>query len=296
MSKRNKLQGFLSQAVKQKKDSEEYIKENITIFPELRDLIEPLTEDEYKQLEENIIEEGCRDPLVLWKYEDQYALIDGHNRYSICSRHDIDFKIAVMDFEDMLGVKNWMINNQLGRRNLTPSQQSFLRGTRYNLEKAQGKRTDLSEEESDSKKSTAQRIAEEHNVDEKTIRRDAKFAEGIDIIKEQNPDLAQNILSGKEKVSKGIVQKLSESLENGSRFDSIMDISRAVKKKQEQKKKKPKQEKIKPEPNPLSERTIEAFRASLHHAIDNCIDNKDKLAFHKLKADLERLEEHLFDT
>jgi len=52
----------------------------IQIDPEFRDIIPPLTKSEFDQLEKNLIEEGCREKVIVWNS----FLIDGHNRYEIC--------------------------------------------------------------------------------------------------------------------------------------------------------------------------------------------------------------------
>ena len=91
---------------------------NIVIDKEFQSLIPALTIDEYRGLEESILSEGCRDALVLWGD----TLIDGHNRYSICKKHDIPFKTEQVDFADRDEVKIWMMKNQLARRNLTDFQ------------------------------------------------------------------------------------------------------------------------------------------------------------------------------
>ena len=90
------------------------------ILKELEVLIPPLTSEEFKQLERNILEEGIRDPLVTWNG----ILVDGHNRYRIAQEYDIDFVTVEKEFADMNAVKEWMVNNQLGRRNLP----EFVRG------------------------------------------------------------------------------------------------------------------------------------------------------------------------
>ena len=87
----------------------------LEIDTELQDLIPPLADSEYKQLERNIISDGCREPLAVW----QDVIIDGHNRFNICSDNDIDFDVVHMDFDSKTAVKVWMINNQEGRRSLT---------------------------------------------------------------------------------------------------------------------------------------------------------------------------------
>ena len=89
----------------------------IIINPTFKKLIPPLTQDEFQQLEKNILaEKKIRDPLVLWNG----TLIDGHNRYELETKLGIDFKTESMDFTDEEAAKVWIINNQLGRRNLLP--------------------------------------------------------------------------------------------------------------------------------------------------------------------------------
>lgn len=90
----------------------------ITIDTEFKSLIPPLTAEEYAGLEESIIADGCRDALVLWGD----ILIDGHNRYEICTRHNIPFETRRIEFEDRDAVKMWMMRNQLARRNLNDFQ------------------------------------------------------------------------------------------------------------------------------------------------------------------------------
>lgn len=92
------------------------------ILKELEALIPPLTSEEFKQLERNILEEGIRDPLVTWNG----ILVDGHNRYRIAQEYDIDYVTVEKEFPDILTVKVWMIVNQFGRRNLNNYQRSVL--------------------------------------------------------------------------------------------------------------------------------------------------------------------------
>lgn len=90
----------------------------IRIDEEFRDLIPPLTDDERRGLEKSLLEEGCRDALIIWGD----VLVDGHNRYEICTRHDIPFTTLSMEFESRDEAMLWMMKNQLSRRNLTTFQ------------------------------------------------------------------------------------------------------------------------------------------------------------------------------
>ena len=88
---------------------------NIYIDREFESLIPPLVDDERRQLESNLIADGCRDPLVVCE---DGLLIDGHNRFEICTRLNISFTIQVKKFDTRDDAKTWMIQNQFGRRNL----------------------------------------------------------------------------------------------------------------------------------------------------------------------------------
>ena len=91
---------------------------SIVIDKEFKSLIPPLTAEEYAGLEESILQEGCRDALIVWGD----TLIDGHNRYEICTKHNIPFETVEMFFPSRDDVKLWMMRNQLSRRNLNDFQ------------------------------------------------------------------------------------------------------------------------------------------------------------------------------
>ena len=87
---------------------------DLAFDPEFRDLIPPLNEEELKLLEESLVADGCESPIIVWNG----VIIDGHNRYAICRKHDIPFSIQEKNFDTREEVMLWMLRNQLGRRNL----------------------------------------------------------------------------------------------------------------------------------------------------------------------------------
>ena len=89
----------------------------LTIDPEFAALIPPLAPEEREQLERNILADGCRDPLTVW----DGVIVDGHNRYEICSRRGIEFDLEEKQFESRAHARIWMRENQKGRRNLSPA-------------------------------------------------------------------------------------------------------------------------------------------------------------------------------
>ncbi len=96
----------------------------LNIDEEFRSLIPPLKDEEYAGLEASILADGCRDSLVV--LGDTNTIVDGHNRYEICTKHHIGFKVLYKDFADRGEAKIWIIRNQFGRRNLNLYQRSKL--------------------------------------------------------------------------------------------------------------------------------------------------------------------------
>jgi N6-adenosine-specific RNA methylase IME4 len=141
------------------------------ILQELESLIPPLSNEEFKQLERNILEEGIREPLITWNG----ILIDGHNRYRIAQEHDMNYETLEKEFENINRVKEWMINNQFGRRNLSNYQRSVLALQledvfREKAKENQGKRTDISQISVESKPiDTQKEVAKIANVSHDTI-------------------------------------------------------------------------------------------------------------------------------
>ena len=148
---------------------------SIYVNKELRGLIPPLSEEEFEQLEKNVVEEGIRDPLVVWKQPDGHdMLIDGHNRFFISTHHaGIPFKTVNMDFADIDEAKRWIILNQFGRRNLSAYDRSVLALKLKPIiaEKAkesQGTRTDICQK-SDKSIDTKKELAKVAGVSHDTI-------------------------------------------------------------------------------------------------------------------------------
>ena len=90
------------------------------IDQEFKNLIPPLTAEEYAQLEQNCLDYGIRDSLVITALpgESDTVLIDGHNRFEIAQKHNLAYNVKRLDFKDRDAIKEWIIKNQLGRRNI----------------------------------------------------------------------------------------------------------------------------------------------------------------------------------
>ena len=95
--------------------------------PKLEALFKPLSKEKLDELEEKISTKYDGTPLYVWK---RNIIVDGHNRYPIMKKHNIDFNVE--NVEDFLGedctksdVMQWMISHQDARRNLTPGELIF---------------------------------------------------------------------------------------------------------------------------------------------------------------------------
>ena len=114
--------------------------EQLKIDPEFEKVIPPLTKDEYHQLEENILDDGrIMMPIAVWGD----IIVDGHNRYRIAREYgDIPFSTTQLTFANRYEAIAWICKNQLGRRNLSDEQKTYLLGKRYAVEKQIEKQRD----------------------------------------------------------------------------------------------------------------------------------------------------------
>lgn len=87
----------------------------LKINPDLQNFIRPLTAEEFNLLEISLKNDGCREPITI--LEDR-TIIDGHNRYAICRKHNIEYTTFVQKSLDTeTDIKLWMLYNQIGKRN-----------------------------------------------------------------------------------------------------------------------------------------------------------------------------------
>ena len=201
---------------------------NLKIDPEFQSQIPPLTDDEFKQLEENILKEGkLISPLIVWNN----TLVDGHNRYAILQKHpEIYFSTMPLPFENREEVLAWICKNQLGRRNLTPEQKKFLIGKQYSVEhrkpggNGNNQYTVTVEEPvqeelcqidtippTSAEASTRKQIAERNNVSESYVVRSEKFMRGVQIMDQMIPGMQEKILSGQFKVRDADMHRLARA-------------------------------------------------------------------------------------
>ena len=201
---------------------------NLKIDPEFQSQIPPLTDDEFKQLEENILKEGkLLSPLIVWNN----TLVDGHNRYAILQKHpEIYFSTMPLPFESREEVLAWICKNQLGRRNLTPEQKKFLIGRQYSVEHRKPGGNGNNQYTATTQKavqeelcqidtipptyaeaSIRKQIAERNNVSESYVVRSEKFMRGVEIMEQMLPGTKEKILFGQFKVRDADMYRLARA-------------------------------------------------------------------------------------
>lgn len=197
----------------------------LKIDPELRDLLPPLTDEEYKQLEKNIVENGFDKnfPIMVW----HDFIVDGHNRYEICEKHEIDFVYGNLGYETKEEVMEWMLDIQLGRRNLSPIQRIAIaekyrsiyeKDAQKRLEEGRIKGGQIKSNNStqnfvESKTSTNRsenetnaKLAKIANVNRETYRQAKR------VLDSDNEDLKQRVLSGETAISTGYKELVGKKL------------------------------------------------------------------------------------
>lgn len=199
----------------------------LKIDPEFRDKIPPLTEAEFQQLRENILSDGeVYEPISTWNN----VIVDGHNRWKIIQENpQIPFRTKEMNFADKWAAFEWMYRKQLGRRNLTEQQKSYMIGKMYEArKKSVGNKT--SERNADGtfqsgqnvqdgesptrrevKDGTSGEIGKEFGIDGKTVRRNEQFAKGLDAIAKVSKEAVDKILKGESRVGKTDVSEMREA-------------------------------------------------------------------------------------
>ena len=189
---------------------------DIIIDPKFRDKIPRPTEEEYRQLEENILTFGrIRDPLVVWSGRN--ILLDGHSRWSIYQAHSDVLPyptVLEMDFKDEYEAEDWMLFNQLGRRNLNEFQTAALRGQLYKtMKKAVGntkssRNTDgtfqctQNGNNGDHPARVSEQMANRLGIGKNTVIRDEQFLDGLEAADAVVPGFKEEILSLETKANK----------------------------------------------------------------------------------------------
>ena len=149
------------------------------ISKRLQAVLPPLTDDERAQLRANILADGeITNPLIYWHDGKRNVVVDGMHRFAIARGEELPYSAKPVTIgETYEEAELWILNRQLGQRNLlTPQAIRKIRGELYNRLKSQQGGDHTSREASAQNAhllgGAAQKIAEKAGVDPATIRRD----------------------------------------------------------------------------------------------------------------------------
>lgn len=184
----------------------------LKIDTEFKNLLWPLSSDELKSLEESIRADGCRDAIVVW----EGTILDGHNRYGICKKHNIEFRVLEKSFESRDQALDWIDLNQAGRRNITPDQLKIIMARRLERSKKtvtnpEGKNQYVVGSQNDHQPKTHEQIAAEHGVSPSTVQRAVKLYQEVERIKTEEPEVAEK---GEKEVVKKAKQNINKKNKN----------------------------------------------------------------------------------
>ena len=257
--------------------------EQLKIDPEFEKVIPPLTKDEYHQLEENILDDGrIMMPIAVWGD----IIVDGHNRYRIaCEYGDIPFSTTQLDFANRYEVIAWICKNQLGRRNLSDEQKTYLLGKRYSAEKQiemlrdeNGRFTPLGQNDPTGESvRTSERIAKEIGKSEKYVRRADEYARALDLADSVCPGVKKEILLGTiNPTTKEVVALLKADVK---KLPDMIDELRGIKKSDEDE-----VEEREPSRRPIEESIVDVSMIGLANIFIDGVNNY-LTRFPKLRLD-----------
>ena len=177
-------------------------KKELKIDEDFKALLPHLDEQETEHLEKSIKADGVQHPLIVWKGHN--TLVDGHNRYRIATKLKLSYPTIEKAFKNKQEVEEFIMMNQLARRNLKPFEKTYYLGKLYNNEKQDsttGKRV-----ATDGVRAS-EKIAKQHGVNEKTVRRAGDVAKGTDLLDEgvKAKDAGPDIKALQEKLNKSSV-------------------------------------------------------------------------------------------
>ncbi len=199
---------------------------------EFTGLIQDRDEKYLEELEENIFDHGCLEPVCVW----DNTIIDGHLRYRICLKWDISFNIRRIRFESRDKAVSFICNEQLKRTDLTVEYRRYLIGRLFRadvntaFEEFVKNHPDvgLNEDGQVSQKyvrktDIADDIGRRYNFGSSTVTKYGIYARAMDDLRQKSPEIVQTILNGKLRVSHENMIELSRL-----RIDEINGLKRLL--------------------------------------------------------------------
>ena len=148
-------------------------------------LLRDQTPEERRELLESIRENGQREPIVVMQGD---VIVDGYHRDDICRELGMEPKVVVKTFESDDEAEQWILRNQLARRNLSQRDFKVAVGRLYNSLKGdrvenlkKGKNPEVFPKcQSDTSGDVAAEIADETGVSVATVKRNGAYVKALD--------------------------------------------------------------------------------------------------------------------
>ena len=218
-------------------DADAQLIAQIKIDPEFRDLLSPLARDEREQLRQNLLRDGCLDALIVWN--DEWILLDGHNRKEICDELLLPYRIERLCFPDRKTALAWALAHQRGRRGGWKHEQRYLRGKQAIAEaRPTGRKKNGRQNGTHSAppEKTAVSIARRSAVSPRTVERDKTWAKALDRLTAAGGSLVKrDLLKGSVKMSPAVAavvakMPVGELADVAGRMqrDKVVDVANAL--------------------------------------------------------------------
>lgn len=215
------------------------------IDPELNDVLPELSETDYKALEQSLLTDGFKGaPIMVWGD----IIVDGHNRYEICNKHNIPYEVKEIEFASKEEAIIWMVRQQLGRRSLTPLQRiKIVEKYRpfYKKKAEKNKSLNGGNKIAESENSTTPLTKEEKIDVREKLAKDADvstntYSKGVKILESGNEELISETINGQKSINKAFneLKKNADIGKNDNVFDpdsELKDLKEAQRKEAAQK-------------------------------------------------------------
>ena len=167
---------------------------------DFRDLLPFPGADERDEMLLSLHNEGCPEPLYVWKWKQRLILLIGYRFFPVLRDYDIPFRIIEKEFPDRSRACHFVIHYHLGRGLLTPLTLSYFRGLRYQSDKLPrgGDRRSENFRKQIGPRRTARVLAELYHVDPETIREDGRFSRAVDTLVAVGGEMVRPFLFARE--------------------------------------------------------------------------------------------------
>ncbi len=204
--------------------------EKYRIDPELNNVLPELSEEDYEALEKSLLTDGFKGaPIMVWGD----IIVDGHNRYEICNRHNIPYEVKKVEFDSKEEAIRWMVRQQIGRRTMTSLQRIAVveKHKPFYEEKARKNKSANGGDKKSKLKNSATPIPKEQKIDVRAeLAKDANvstdtYSKGVKILNSGNNDLIQQTLSGEKTINRAYKELRESQKKESVSQNKIADIS-----------------------------------------------------------------------